>query len=139
HEEAEDDEEAQQDGDPCGGLAHAALRKRAGGVRRPGILPHGAPSGQSATPPRRAAGRASAVRVGRAPTPGAVLHRLSRHRPPAYYSAAAGPTGPVAMKRVSRQELKDMADPQRTAVIVGAARTPIGRFMGGLSALQAPE
>ena len=30
-------------------------------------------------------------------------------------------------------------DPQRTAVIVGGARTPIGRFMGGLSALQAPE
>ncbi|HEU5210400.1 MAG TPA: acetyl-CoA C-acetyltransferase [Longimicrobiales bacterium] len=32
-----------------------------------------------------------------------------------------------------------MADPQRTAVIVGAARTPIGRFLGGLSGLKAPE
>ena len=30
-------------------------------------------------------------------------------------------------------------DPQRTAVIVGGARTPIGRFLGGLAALQAPE
>lgn len=32
-----------------------------------------------------------------------------------------------------------MADPNRTAVIVGAARTPIGRFLGGLSPLSAPE
>jgi len=32
-----------------------------------------------------------------------------------------------------------MADPQRTAVIVGAARTPIGRFLGGLAGLKAPE
>ena len=30
-------------------------------------------------------------------------------------------------------------DPARTAVIVGGARTPIGRFMGGLGSLQAPE
>ncbi len=32
-----------------------------------------------------------------------------------------------------------MADPQRTAVIVGGARTPIGRFLGGLAPLQAPD
>ena len=32
-----------------------------------------------------------------------------------------------------------MADPKRTAVLVSGARTPIGRFMGGLSGLQAPE
>jgi acetyl-CoA C-acetyltransferase len=32
-----------------------------------------------------------------------------------------------------------MSDPRRTAVIVSAARTPIGRFMGGLATLQAPE
>jgi acetyl-CoA C-acetyltransferase len=32
-----------------------------------------------------------------------------------------------------------MSDPRRTAVIVSGARTPIGRFMGGLSSLQAPE
>ncbi len=32
-----------------------------------------------------------------------------------------------------------MSDPRRTAVIVSGARTPMGRFMGGLSALQAPE
>ena len=32
-----------------------------------------------------------------------------------------------------------MSDPARTAVIVAAARTPIGRFLGGLSSLQAPE
>lgn len=32
-----------------------------------------------------------------------------------------------------------MADPQRTAVIVGAARTPIGRFLGGLSSIKAPD
>ena len=32
-----------------------------------------------------------------------------------------------------------MADKSRTPVIVGAARTPIGRFLGGLSALSAPE
>jgi acetyl-CoA C-acetyltransferase len=31
------------------------------------------------------------------------------------------------------------SDTDRTAVIVGAARTPIGRFLGGLSALAAPE
>lgn len=30
-------------------------------------------------------------------------------------------------------------DKTRTAVIVGAARTPIGRFLGGLAALRAPE
>jgi acetyl-CoA C-acetyltransferase len=32
-----------------------------------------------------------------------------------------------------------MADPRRTAVIVSAARTPIGRFLGGLAPLQATE
>lgn len=32
-----------------------------------------------------------------------------------------------------------MSDPSRTAVIVAAARTPIGRFLGGLSTLRAPE
>ena len=32
-----------------------------------------------------------------------------------------------------------MTDPRRTAVIVSAARTPIGKFMGGLSPLQATE
>jgi acetyl-CoA C-acetyltransferase len=32
-----------------------------------------------------------------------------------------------------------MPDPARTAVIVAAARTPIGKFLGGLSTLQAPE
>ena len=32
-----------------------------------------------------------------------------------------------------------MNDRKRTAVIVGAARTPIGRFMGGLAPLPAPE
>jgi acetyl-CoA C-acetyltransferase len=32
-----------------------------------------------------------------------------------------------------------MPDLSRTAVIVGAARTPIGRFLGGLSPLRAPE
>jgi acetyl-CoA C-acetyltransferase len=32
-----------------------------------------------------------------------------------------------------------MADPTKTPVIVSAARTPIGRFLGGLSTLQAPE
>ena len=32
-----------------------------------------------------------------------------------------------------------MSDPRRTAVVVSAARTPIGRFMGGLGSLQAPE
>lgn len=32
-----------------------------------------------------------------------------------------------------------MADPRHTAVIVGAARTPIGRFLGGLAPLSAPE
>ncbi len=32
-----------------------------------------------------------------------------------------------------------MSDPSRTAVIVSAARTPIGRFLGGLSPLRAPE
>lgn len=32
-----------------------------------------------------------------------------------------------------------MSDPKRTAVIVSGIRTPIGRFMGGLSSLQAPE
>jgi acetyl-CoA C-acetyltransferase len=32
-----------------------------------------------------------------------------------------------------------MNDPRRTAVIVSGARTPIGRFMGGLSPLKAPE
>ena len=32
-----------------------------------------------------------------------------------------------------------MADPARTPVIVGAARTPIGRFLGGLAPLSAPE
>jgi acetyl-CoA C-acetyltransferase len=30
-----------------------------------------------------------------------------------------------------------MSDPRRTAVVVAAARTPIGRFLGGLSSLQA--
>jgi acetyl-CoA C-acetyltransferase len=32
-----------------------------------------------------------------------------------------------------------MSDPSRTAVIIGAARTPIGRFLGGLAPLSAPE
>jgi acetyl-CoA C-acetyltransferase len=32
-----------------------------------------------------------------------------------------------------------MSDPSRSAVIVSAARTPIGRFLGGLSSLRAPE
>jgi acetyl-CoA C-acetyltransferase len=32
-----------------------------------------------------------------------------------------------------------MSDPARTAVIVGAARTPIGRFMGGLASFPAPK
>ena len=32
-----------------------------------------------------------------------------------------------------------MSDKSRTPVIVGAARTPIGRFLGGLSSLTAPE
>jgi acetyl-CoA C-acetyltransferase len=32
-----------------------------------------------------------------------------------------------------------MSDASRTAVIVSAARTPIGRFLGGLSTLRAPE
>lgn len=32
-----------------------------------------------------------------------------------------------------------MSDPARQPVIVSAARTPIGRFLGGLAALQAPE
>src|SRR4051812_20527775 len=32
-----------------------------------------------------------------------------------------------------------MAEASRTPVIVSAARTPIGKFLGGLSALQAPE
>jgi acetyl-CoA C-acetyltransferase len=32
-----------------------------------------------------------------------------------------------------------MSDPARTPVIVGAARTPIGRYLGGLAALSAPE
>lgn len=32
-----------------------------------------------------------------------------------------------------------MSDPRRTAVIVSAARTPIGRFLGGLASLSAPR
>src|SRR5688572_9208402 len=32
-----------------------------------------------------------------------------------------------------------MTDPTRIPVIVGAARTPIGRYLGGLSSLKAPE
>ncbi len=32
-----------------------------------------------------------------------------------------------------------MSDPRHTAVIVGSARTPIGRFLGGLAARAAPE
>jgi len=32
-----------------------------------------------------------------------------------------------------------MSDPTRIPVIVGAARTPIGKFLGGLSSLSAPE
>jgi acetyl-CoA C-acetyltransferase len=32
-----------------------------------------------------------------------------------------------------------MTDPRRTAVIVSGARTPIGRFLGGLGPLRAPE
>src|SRR5687768_11813939 len=32
-----------------------------------------------------------------------------------------------------------MTDASRTPVIISAARTPIGKFLGGLSALQAPE
>src|SRR5690606_2830439 len=34
---------------------------------------------------------------------------------------------------------RHMTDPQRTAVIVAGARTPIGRFLGGLAPLQAPD
>ena len=30
-------------------------------------------------------------------------------------------------------------DPEKTAVIVGAARTPIGRFLGGLASVRAPD
>src|SRR5512141_286408 len=32
-----------------------------------------------------------------------------------------------------------MADPRRIPVIVSGARTPIGRFLGGLSTLSAPQ
>jgi acetyl-CoA C-acetyltransferase len=32
-----------------------------------------------------------------------------------------------------------MASPDRTPVIVGAARTPVGKFLGGLSSLSAPQ
>src|SRR5213594_3477647 len=32
-----------------------------------------------------------------------------------------------------------MSDPSREPVIISAARTPIGKFLGGLSTLQAPE
>jgi acetyl-CoA C-acetyltransferase len=32
-----------------------------------------------------------------------------------------------------------MTDPRRTAVVVSGARTPIGRFLGGLAPLRAPE
>jgi acetyl-CoA C-acetyltransferase len=32
-----------------------------------------------------------------------------------------------------------MTDPRRTAVVVSGARTPIGRFLGGLSPLRAPD
>ncbi|MEX1181692.1 MAG: acetyl-CoA C-acetyltransferase [Gemmatimonadota bacterium] len=32
-----------------------------------------------------------------------------------------------------------MTDPRRTAVVVSGARTPIGRFLGGLAPLKAPE
>jgi acetyl-CoA C-acetyltransferase len=35
--------------------------------------------------------------------------------------------------------MSNRADPARTAVIVSGVRTPIGRFMGGLATLQAPE
>ena len=35
--------------------------------------------------------------------------------------------------------MTNRTDPARTAVIVGGARTPIGRFMGGLASLQTPE
>jgi acetyl-CoA C-acetyltransferase len=31
------------------------------------------------------------------------------------------------------------SDPARTPVLVAAARTPIGRFLGGLASLKAPE
>jgi acetyl-CoA C-acetyltransferase len=32
-----------------------------------------------------------------------------------------------------------MSDPRRTAVVVGGARTPIGRFLGGLASFAAPQ
>jgi acetyl-CoA C-acetyltransferase len=32
-----------------------------------------------------------------------------------------------------------MADPKTTPVIVSSARTPIGRFLGGLAPLKAPQ
>ncbi len=35
--------------------------------------------------------------------------------------------------------MTNRTDPARTAVIVSGARTPIGRFMGGLASLKAPE
>ncbi|MEX2281903.1 MAG: acetyl-CoA C-acetyltransferase [Gemmatimonadota bacterium] len=35
--------------------------------------------------------------------------------------------------------MANRTDPARTAVIVSGARTPIGRFMGGLASLQSPE
>lgn len=35
--------------------------------------------------------------------------------------------------------MAEMSDKERTAVIVGAARLPTGRFLGGLSPLKAPE
>src|SRR5437763_1609021 len=39
----------------------------------------------------------------------------------------------------ARPELSDMADASRTPVIVSAARTPIGKFLGALSSLSAPD
>ena len=36
-------------------------------------------------------------------------------------------------------ETRFMPDPSRSPVIVAATRTPIGRFLGGLSPLSAPE
>src|SRR3982750_560954 len=39
----------------------------------------------------------------------------------------------------ARPELSDMTDASRTPVIVSAARTPIGKFLGALSTLSAPE
>jgi acetyl-CoA C-acetyltransferase len=43
------------------------------------------------------------------------------------------------VRRFTNLSFKVMADLSRTPVIVGAARTPIGRYLGGLAPLSAPE